>query len=644
MSYNILNPDQNWSKLPVCNAYEFLGAHLCGKDGQKGALFRLWAPNAKEVSVVGDFNGWRPNINKMRPTFGGLWEAFVPDLNQFDCYKYAVTFKNNQMVFKADPYAFHTETPPSTASKIYNIFSYSWDDDDWLNHRKKSNVYKSPINIYEVHLGSWQRQYDGNALTYREAAIKLAEYIKDMGYTHIELMPITEYPFDGSWGYQVTGYFAPTSRYGQPNDFKFFVDTMHQNGIGVILDWVPAHFPKDEFGLYNFDGTHLYEYQDPRKGEHFGWGTAVFDYSKIEVMSFLISSALFWLKEYHIDGLRVDAVASMLYLDYGRENGAWCPNIYGGNGNLEAVDFLNHLSRFVFEFCPNTLLIAEESTAWPMVTKPTYDGGLGFNFKWNMGWMNDMLKYMSTDPLGRKHNHNLLTFSFFYAFSENFLLPISHDEVVHGKGSMIQKMFGDYEMKFASLKTFYAYMTAHPGKKLIFMGQEFAQFNEWRYYEPLDWNLLNFDAHRQMREFVRSLNHLYLSEPAFWQRDFSWDGFGWISGDDNENSVIAFRRFGEHKEEILVICNFTPVSRKNYKIGLPYFGRYEKIFSTCDNEIDYKTVLSKANSMHGLKFSGEFFIPKMSVAYYKCTEKFKVQLKRPHGLKYKRKKLSPKNL
>ena len=644
MPYNILLPDNQWSKLTIINAYEFLGAHLCQANGKNGALFRLWAPNAKEVWVVGDFNGWQPNINKMERTFGGLWELFVEGLNEFDRYKYAIVFKDGKTVFKADPYAFHTETPPGTASKLYSLKNYAWGDADWCITRAKTNIYKSPVNIYEVHLGSWQRHKDGATLTYREMATKLAEYAKDMGYTHIELMPVAEYPFDGSWGYQITGYFAPTSRYGQPNDFKFFVDIMHQNGIGVILDWVPAHFPKDEFGLYNFDGTHLYEYADPRKGEHLGWGTAVFDYGKVEVMSFLISNALFWLDEYHIDGLRVDAVASMLYLDYDRKDGAWCPNIYGGNGNLEAVDFLKHLSRFVFKAFPSALLIAEESTAWPMVTMPTYDGGLGFNFKWNMGWMNDMLKFMSTDPIGRKYNHNLLTFSFFYAFSENFLLPISHDEVVHGKGSMIEKMFGEYEMKFSSLKTFYAYMTAHPGKKLIFMGQEFAQFNEWRYYEQLDWGLLDFEAHRQMKNFVKALNHLYLSQPALWQRDFSWDGFCWISGDDNENSVIAFRRFGDDGQELIVICNFTPVSRVNYKIGLPFLGQYEKIFSTCQGTEDYKTVISKAGPLHGLKFSGDFFIPQMSAAYYKCTKKFKVKLKKPCGLKYKNKKHIPKNL
>ena len=629
MPKNEFPVNKNWGSAPVDNAYEFLGGHLCNINGQKGALFRVWAPNAVSVSVVGDFNGWRLDANKMERIPGGIWQAFVPNVGEYSLYKFAVTGSNGNVALKSDPFAFHTETPPQNASKLFNISNYIWQDDNWLKNREKQNIYNLPINIYELHLGSWRRHSDGNPLSYIDAATSLADYVTNMGYTHIELMPITEYPFDGSWGYQVTGYFAPTSRFGTPNDFKKFVDILHSRGIGIILDWVPAHFPKDEFGLYSFDGTHLYEYSDSRKGEHKSWGTAVFDYGRVEVASFLISSALFWLKEYHIDGLRVDAVASMLYLDYGREAGQWCPNVYGGNENLEAVWFLSELSKSVFNFSPSVMLIAEESTAWPMVTKPTYDGGLGFNFKWNMGWMNDMLKFMSIDPLGRKYNHNAITFSFFYAFSENFILPLSHDEVVHGKCSMIGKMFGDYNEKFAALRTFYAYMMAHPGKKLIFMGQELAQFNEWRYYEELDWCLLDFEAHRQMQLFVKKLNHFYLSEPAFWQQDFSWQGFCWISHDDNNHSVIAFRRIDLSGGEIVIICNFLPVERKNYRIGLPFFGEYERIFSTDarsfgGNGGGTDKIKSQKKPMHGLGFSAEFSIPSMSVSYYRCVKKFKV--------------------
>jgi 1,4-alpha-glucan branching enzyme len=484
-----------------------------------------------------------------------------------------------------------------------------------------------------VHLLSWRRRSDGSFLPYTEVAIELAEYVKYMGYTHIELMPITEYPFEGSWGYQVTGYFAPTSRLGSPNDFKKFIDILHSYGIGIILDWVPAHFPKDDFGLYNFDGTCLYEYSDSRKGEHKAWGTAVFDFGKLEVASFLISSALFWIKEYHIDGIRVDAVASMLYLDYGREAGEWCPNGYGGNENLDAVWFLGELSKNIFAFDSSVMLIAEESTAWPMVTKPTYDGGLGFNFKWNMGWMNDMLKFMSIDPIGRKYNHSAITFSFFYAFSENFILPISHDEVVHGKCSMIEKMYGSYKEKFASLRTFYAYMMAHPGKKLIFMGQEFAQFIEWRYNEQIDWDILNFNSHKQMQDFVKELNHFYKNQPAFWQQDFSWNGFSWISHDDTNHSIIAFRRFDLAGNEIIIICNFLPVSREKYRIGLPFYGEYEKVFSTNQKEYggvdENKKLKFKSQNipMHGFDFSAEFFIPALSVEYFKFIKK--INYKKP---------------
>ena len=620
--------DGQWGRLPIDSSYQFLGGHLCAdEDGRPGALFRVWAPGAAAVSVVGDFNDWNPAQNGMTALSGGVWECFVPGLKQFDCYKYAVTSAAGKILYKADPYAFHAETAPGTASKLYEPH-YEWRDADWMRCRERADIYNSPVNIYEVHLGSWRRREDGSVYDYVTAARELAAYVTEMGYTHIELMPITEYPFEGSWGYQVTGYFAPTSRYGTPEDFMHFVDIMHENGIGVILDWVPAHFPKDAFGLYRFDGTPCYEYADERKGEHKEWGTAVFDYGRVEVKSFLLSSAMFWLKEYHVDGLRVDAVASMLYLDYGRKDGAWCPNRYGGNENLEAVEFLRDLSRSVFGYSGSVMLIAEESTAWPMVTKPTYDGGLGFNFKWNMGWMNDMLRYMSMDPLGRKHNHDAITFSFFYAFSENYVLPISHDEVVHGKCSMIEKMPGEYEQKFASLRTFYAYMMAHPGKKLLFMGQEFAQFIEWRYYEQLDWLLLDYEAHRQMQTFVRELNHFYMEHSPLWRRDFSWEGFSWISNDDKDQSVIAFRRIDDRGKELIAVCNFVPVERGEYRIGLPYYGNYRRVFTT--NEARFggdssgtDAFRSEVQPMHGFDYSAALTIPPLSVTYYQCIRKLK---------------------
>ncbi len=626
----------------IDNAYEFLGGHLCEINLKKGALFRAWAPNATEVSVVGDFNNWNTEIHKMERCFGGIWEIFIPNLKEYDCYKFALLDSKGKIHFKSDPYAFHTETAPANASKLFNINNYVWRDEEWIAKRKSQKIYDSPVNIYEVHLPSWKRQADGSFLPYAELAVFLAEYLKVMGYTHIELMPITEYPFDGSWGYQATGYFAPTSRFGSPNDFKNFIDIFHSYGIGIILDWVPAHFPKDDFGLYRFDGTPLYEYSDPLKGEHKAWGTAVFDFGRVEVASFLVSSALFWLKEYHVDGIRVDAVASMLYLDYDRKEGEWRKNSVGTNENLEAVWFFEELSKRVFGFDESVMLIAEESTAWPMVTKPTYDGGLGFNFKWNMGWMNDMLKFMSMDPIGRKYNHNAITFSLVYAFSENFILPISHDEVVHGKGSMIEKMYGSYDEKFASLRTFFAYMMAHPGKKLTFMGQEFAQFLEWRFNEQLDWGILNFNSHRQMQHFVKELNHFYLKEPAFWQRDFSWSGFSWISHDDNNHSIIAFRRFSNSGDEIIVVCNFLPVKRENYRIGLPYFGEYRRVFTTNKNEYggDEKNESLKFKSekifMHGLDFSAEFSIPALSTEFFKCSKKFSLKKPRESVEKYKK--------
>lgn len=600
------------------DAYKFLGSFLRGNT----AVFRVWAPNAKTVSVVGDFNEWNPDTDCMENIGDGIWEKKIKGLKQYDIYKYAVTGPDGTVILKSDPYARHYETAPSNASKLYKS-SYKWNDQEWILHKNEINIYESPVNIYEVHAGSWKRFEDGNTYDYVTLAKELSEYVKKMNYTHVELMPITEYPYEGSWGYQVSGYFAPTSRYGTPDDFKKFVDIMHQNGIGVILDWVPAHFPKDGFALYRFDGTPCYEYADPRKGEHKEWGTVVFDYGKPQVKSFLISSAVYWLKEYHADGLRVDAVASMLYLDYGRQGGEWIPNSYGGRENLEAVEFLKEVNSAAFSADPSVMMIAEESTAWPLVTKPPHDGGLGFNFKWNMGWMNDMLRYMSLDPYFRKDNHDCLTFSFFYAFSENFILPISHDEVVHGKCSMIEKMPGEYDMKFASLRAFYAYMAAHPGKKLLFMGQEFAQFIEWNYKNELDWLLLDYDAHKNMQRYVSELNKLYLKTSEFWEIDYSWDGFGWISNDDNTQSIIAFRRIDKSGNEIITVCNFVPVARENYRIGVPKKGTYKRIF--CSESEKYggtvsagaKSYKSESVPMHGFENSIALDIPAMSVSYFK---------------------------
>lgn len=607
------------------NAYEYFGSHRKNKNT---VVFRVWAPDAKNVSVTGDFNDWSETENPMKQlkNSGGVWEAEIKNIKPYDMYKYCITAADEKTLINIEPNRIKKKKSPGTATKYYEIDDcYEWHDEKWVEGRNGKNIYESPVNIYEIHAGSWKQYDDGNFYSYRALADALVPYVKKMGYTHIEFMPLTEYPFDGSWGYQVTGYFAATSRYGEPKDLMYLIDKCHGNGIGVILDWVPAHFPKDANGLYEFDGGPLYEYSDPRKGEHYGWGTRVFDFGKNEVRSFLMSSASFWLKKYHLDGIRIDAVASMLYLDYDRKDGEWVPNKNGGNENLEAVEFLQKLNENIFRDFPYAMMIAEESTSWPMVTKPVFSGGLGFNFKWNMGWMNDILRYFSLDGFFRKYNHDCITFSMFYAFSENFVLPISHDEVVHGKKSLIDKMPGSYDEKFAGVRAFLGYMMAHPGKKLMFMGQEFGQFIEWNYEKGLDWLLLDYPKHRALQNYFKKINEFYKANPAFWQIDYSWEGFSWISSDDKDNSVIAFRRIDEKGKEIIVVCNFTNVERCDYRIGIPKKGAYKIVFNSDDVDFGGEGKGNKGKlktesiNMHGFEQSISLDLPPMSAIYIKKT-------------------------
>ena len=608
-----------------------MGAHPFVQDGEQGYLFRVYAPEAEKVSVMGEFNDWNRDADYMTRDEQGIWEKFIPNIPEYAAYKYSVWAKSGDVFDKSDPYGFHFETRPGNATKAYDIDGYEWGDASWLDWRKKHLPYSNPVNIYECHLGSWKMHEDGNFYSYRQLADELVPYVKEMGYTHIEFMPLTEYPFDGSWGYQVIGYFAATSRYGTPKDLMYLIDKAHQAGLGIIMDWVPAHFPKDGCGLVEFDGSHLYEYADPLKMEHKEWGTRVFDYGKVSTRNLLFSSAMFWIEKFHMDGLRVDAVASMLYLDYNRQ-GEWRPNVHGGRENLEAVDFLRLLNEYILTDHPDVMMIAEESTAWPMVTKPGYDGGLGFNFKWNMGWMNDMLCYCSADPFFRKDMHDKITFSFMYAFSENYILPLSHDEVVHGKCSLISKMPPPYENQFGGLRALYGYMAAHPGKKMLFMGGEFAQFSEWAYQRGLDWMLLDYPAHRQMQAYVKALNHFYLATPQLWEQDTDWRGFEWISHEDNRNNIIAFRRVAKDGSDIVVVVNFSPEEQQEYRIGVPITGTYEEIFTSDKTEFGGSGMANgklktENKPMHGQEQSIVLKIPRFGVLFFKGKARAKRRTK-----------------
>lgn len=598
-------------------SYEMLGSHKVKIDGVDGWRFAVWAPKAVSVRVVGDFNDWN-GYDKMleRIETSGVWYGFFTDIEEGMLYKYAIETEDGETYYKADPYAVKSELRPGTASVTKDISNnYKWGDKAWISARGKNSTLTEPMNIYEIHIGSWKIHDDGSFYTYRELADELVPYVKKMGYTHIELMPITEYPFDGSWGYQVTGFFSATTRYGESEDLKYLIDKCHKNHIGIIMDWVPAHFPRDAHGLRMFDGTPVYEYADPRLGEHKDWGTMVFDYSKSEVISFLISSAYFWAEQYHIDGIRVDAVSSMLYRDYSRNDGEWVPNEYGGNGNLEAVDFLKKLNKIMGTEFPNFMMVAEESTAWPLVTAPPENDGLGFNYKWNMGWMNDTLRYMGMDPYFRKDNHSLLTFMMMYAYSENYILPLSHDEVVHGKGSMLNKMFGEYDEKFAAYRTLLGYYMTMPGKKMLFMGGEFGQMLEWRYDDQLEWNVLEIDKHKRLHQYVKDLNHFYMENKALWELDTSWDGFRWVNEADSENSVLSYIRRGRHAaDNVVVVANFTPVERPIYKIGVPLAGEYEVVFHS--SAVKYggnKRITKKVYKTKNMQFSDMMYTIEVAI-------------------------------
>ncbi|UOR14019.1 1,4-alpha-glucan branching protein GlgB [Halobacillus amylolyticus] len=612
-------------------SYQLLGAHVRTVDGKAGVRFIVWAPNAEQVSVVGIFNEWDGRQHRMEKlSENGLWCLFIPKLEKGTIYKYEVLTAHGHLQLKADPYAFTSEIRPATASVVHSLDDYVWQDEQWMKRREEMNLYESPMSIYELHLGSWKNIETEVFYNYRDYAEMVIPYVKELGYTHIELLPLTEHPFDRSWGYQATGYYAVTARYGTPDDFRYFVDQCHEHGIGVILDWVPGHFCKDQHGLRRFDGEALYEYADPKKAEKTQWGTLTFDFARNEVQSFLISNAIYWLKEFHLDGLRVDAVASMLYLDFGKEDGEWELNEYGGRENLEAVDFIKGMNEAIFEEVPNVLMMAEESTSWPLVSSPTYIGGLGFNYKWNMGWMNDMLRYMEMEPIHRKHHHNLITFSLHYAYSENFVLPISHDEVVHGKKSLLNKMPGDYWQKFANLRVFLAYMYAHPGKKLLFMGGEFGQFDEWKDMDDLDWELLEYDSHGAILNFMKQLHQLYLDMPALWELDHDQKGFCWIDPHNFEQSILSFvRNSRSTNDQLVVVCNFTPEVYHGYKVGVPKNGTYKEIFTSDavhfggSGQSNGLTLEAITEPWQGQDQHIEMTIPPLAVSFLKCTSKVK---------------------
>jgi 1,4-alpha-glucan branching enzyme len=605
--------------------YEKLGSHILTVDGTEGVYFAVWAPNADKVSVMGDFNDWNDDVHVLSPRWdkSGIWEGFIPGVRQGALYKYCIISKdNNFRTEKRDPFAFYSEIPPNTASIVHNL-DYKWKDKKWMTTRQQKNALSSPISVYEVHLGSWRKK-GGKFLNYREAAKELVKYLHDMNFTHVEFLPLMEHPFYGSWGYQTIGYFSPTSRYGVPQDLMYLVDYLHQKGFGVIFDWVPSHFPSDGHGLAYFDGTHLFEHADPRQGFHPDWKSFIFNYGRNETRCFLISNALFWLDKYHIDGLRVDAVASMLYLDYSRKEGEWIPNEYGGRENIEAVNFLKKLNMEIYKNYPDVQMIAEESTAWPMVSRPTSMGGLGFGMKWNMGWMHDTLDYFSRDPLYRKYHQNQLTFSAVYAFTENFVLSLSHDEVVHGKGSLLNKMPGDDWQKFANLRLLYGYMCAHPGKKLLFMGQEFGQRSEWNHEQELDWDILQHNSHEQLQRWVKELNYMYKTEPALYENDFNKDGFEWMDFSDWERGVLSFTRQDiSKKKTILVVCNFTPVPHHNYKIGIPFGGFWKELLNSDAKEYggsgqgNLGGVQSSPIPSKGKYHSLSLTIPPLSVSLFK---------------------------
>lgn len=627
------SPLRLFSDGDAVRAYDFLGAHFINLDGRNGVIFRVWAPNAITVSLVGDFNNWNQKANYMYKIGGGVWELFIENLNEFAVYKFCIETVDHTNILKSDPFAFHCQTRPENASKVFNTNQYVWHDSYWMENRQNTSSPDKPMNIYEIHAGSWKKYPDGNYFNYQKMADELIPYLKEMNYTHVQLMPLMEYPYDPSWGYQTTGYFAATSRYGTPCDLMALIDRCHMEGIGVIMEIVPSNFPKDDYGLYKFDGTCLYEDNNPKKGQRDSWGTCLFNFQRYEVISFLISAVMFWFDKYHIDGMRIGAVSSMLYLDYGKKDGEWVPNRFGGNENLEAIDFIKRLNKAVHMYHPSALTFAEENTSWPKLTLPIEEGGLGFDYKWNMGWMNDTLHYMSLDPLWRPFNHDNLTFSFFYAFSERFILPISHDEVAHGKGSLISKMPGDYDSKFAGVRAFITYMYAHPGKKLVFMGCEIGQFDEWDSDSGIQWDLLKFEKHNALYTFFKAINKFYIEHKPLYELDNTPKGFEWIHRNDYTQSVIAFRRTDSDGNEIIAVCNFQPTVHENYMIGVPHFGEYEEIFNSDLTEFggtgvsNTGTLTTVPMKIHGYKQGLSLTLPPLGVIYLKCTKK----LENPEG-------------